>query len=62
MIAGETNEIRELTGANLDLATGGSITDGVKSVVTWTSAVAVIVYAGAYALTANADYNPDPWG
>jgi hypothetical protein len=62
MTTRETNEIRELSGSDLDLVSGGSITEGVRTAVSWANAVATIVYAGAYMLTASAEYHPDPWG
>jgi hypothetical protein len=62
MTTREANEIHELTTAQLDLVTGGSITEGVRTAVTWANAVAMLAYAGAYVLTANAEYHPDPWG
>jgi hypothetical protein len=61
MTTRETNEIRELTGSDLDLVSGGSITESVRTAVSWANAVAMIAYAGAYVLTANAEYHPDPW-
>jgi hypothetical protein len=62
MITREANAIHELTAAQLDLVTGGSITEGVRTAITYANAVAMLAYGGAYVVTANVDYHPDPWG
>jgi hypothetical protein len=58
----EANETCELTGTELGLVTGGSFTGGVRAAVMWANTAAVLVYAGAYSVTAAAEYHPDPWG
>jgi hypothetical protein len=59
MTTREPNEIRELTAAQLDLVTGGSIPEAVRSYVKLAGAVAILTWAGAYSMTADA--TPDPW-
>jgi hypothetical protein len=58
----DTSEIRELSGAQLDLVTGGSIAGKITTAVKVLGAAATIIYAGAWGATASADYHPDPWG
>jgi len=60
--AQDTSEIRELSTTELELVTGGSIAHDVATAVKVLGAAAIIIYAGAWGATVNADYHPDPWG
>jgi|EndMetStandDraft_8_1072994.scaffolds.fasta_scaffold1771542_1 hypothetical protein len=59
MTTKEPNEIRELTEAQLDLVTGGSIAHEVTSSVKFAGAMAVLAFCYAYSYTN--DYPSDPW-
>jgi hypothetical protein len=59
MTTREPNEIRELTAAQLDLVSGGSIPEEVNSYVKFAGAMAVIAFCYAYGATN--DYPSDPW-
>jgi hypothetical protein len=61
MTTRETNEISELTGAELDLVAGGSIAHDITTAVKLLSAAATIIMAGAVLLNTDAGYTPDPW-
>ena len=60
MTTRDTNDIHELTGADLDVVAGGSIVEGVRTAVTLAGCAAVLVFCFAYGETIG--HQPDPWG
>jgi hypothetical protein len=62
MTTRDTNEIRELARAELDLVTGGSIAkDITTAVLVLSDAAFSIMIFGSVACEVTG-YNPDPWG
>jgi hypothetical protein len=61
MTTRETSEVRELTGAQLDLVVGGSIAHDITTAMKLLGAAAMIIMAGAVVLNTDGGYQPDPW-
>ena len=59
MTTRDTNDIHELTDADLEIVSGGSIVEGVRTAVRWPVRSG---FAFFYSYGETIDHQPDPWG